>query len=254
MIYPFTALVGQESLRTALLLNAIDPGIGGVLISGEKGTAKSTAARALAAILPSQRVVPGCPFRCDPNPRTRRVRIAAAWSSGPRPSPASRSSTCRWGRRRTASWARSTSSGRSAKGAARFQPGLLAAAHRGVLYVNEVNLLPDHLVDLLLDVAASGVNVVQREGVEVVHPSRFLLVGTMNPEEGELRPQLLDRFGLMVKVAGPRDPATRAEVVRRRIAFEADPAAFAQSMGRGAVRLAGPDRRGPRHARWDHPR
>jgi magnesium chelatase subunit D len=228
MIYPFAALVGQDSLKTALLLNAVDPGIGGVLISGEKGTAKSTAARALAALMPAQRVVMGCPFRCDPkspDPGCAHcgvlVERPAAEASAPfvdLPLGATEDRVLG-----SLDFERALREGRRA-----FQPGLLAAAHRGVLYIDEVNLLPDHLVDALLDVASSGVNIVQREGVEVVHPSRFLLVGTMNPEEGELRPQLLDRFGLMVEVAGPRDPATRAEVVRRRMAFEADALAFAR--------------------------
>ncbi len=227
MIYPFAALVGQEALKTALLLNAVDPGIGGVLISGEKGTAKSTAARALAALLPDQRVVPDCPFRCDPGSPNLTcthcvgpAECAAADVHVPfveLPLGATEDRVVG-----SLDFERALREGRRA-----FQPGLLAAAHRGVLYVDEVNLLPDHLVDVLLDVAASGVNVVQRESIEVVHPSRFLLVGTMNPEEGALRPQLLDRFGLMVEVAGPSDPAIRAEVVRRRIAFEANPVAFA---------------------------
>jgi len=225
--YPFTALVGQEQLKTALLLNAIYPGIGGVLIRGEKGTAKSTAARSLAALLPSLRVVAECPFRCDP---------AAPWAECPHCTtiaerqaadvpvpfvdlPLGATEDRVLG---TLDFERALREGRR-----RFQPGLLAGAHRGVLYIDEVNLLPDHLVDVLLDVAAMGVNTVQRESVSVMHPSRFLLIGTMNPEEGELRPQLLDRFGLVVDVTGPREPTVRAEIVRRRLAFEADPVAFA---------------------------
>jgi magnesium chelatase subunit D len=227
MIYPFAALVGQESLKTALLLGAVDPGIGGVLISGEKGTAKSTAARALAALMPHQRVVAGCPFRCDPefpDPSCAHCSVLLERPAAEFPVPFVDLPLGATEDRVVGSldFERALREGRRA-----VQPGLLAAAHRGVLYVDEVNLLPDHLVDVLLDVAASGVNVVQRESVEVIHPSRFLLVATMNPEEGALRPQLLDRFGLMVEVAGPRDPAIRAEVVRRRIAFEADSAAFA---------------------------
>jgi magnesium chelatase subunit D len=224
--YPFSALVGQEPLKTALLLNAVYPAIGGVLVRGEKGTAKSTAARALRALLPPLLIVEGCPFRCDPG---------APWPECPHCGP--------FAERRAADapvpfidlplgatedrvlgtldFERALREGRRA-----FQPGLLAAAHRGILYIDEVNLLPDHLVDVLLDAAALGVNAVQREGVSASHPARFLLVGTMNREEGDLRPQLLDRFGLMVEVVGPRDPAERAEVVRRRLAFEADPAAF----------------------------
>ncbi len=228
MIYPFSALVGQEPLKKALLLNAADPRVGGVLISGEKGTAKSTAARALAALLPSQKVVLGCPFRCDPQAPDKKCAhcgelLERAFVESPAPFidlPLGATEDRVLG---ALDFERALREGRRA-----FQSGLLAAAHRGILYIDEVNLLPDHLVDVLLDVAASGVNVVQREGIEVVHPARFLLIGTMNPEEGELRPQLLDRFALMVEVAGPRDPETRAEVVRRRIAFEADPESFAR--------------------------
>jgi magnesium chelatase subunit D len=227
MDYPFAALVGQEQLKLALLLNAVHPAVGGVLVRGEKGTAKSTAARGLAALLPPLSAVVGCPFRCDP---------AAPWPECPHCSNLSERSASEvavpfvdlpigatedrvLG---TLDFERALREGRRA-----FQPGLLAAAHRGVLYIDEVNLLPDHLVDVLLDAAALGVNAVQREGVSVAHPARFILVGTMNPEEGDLRPQFLDRFGLMVSVTGSREPDVRAEVVRRRMAFEADPAAFA---------------------------
>ena len=227
--YPFAALVGQEPLKAALLLNAVYPGVGGVLIRGEKGTAKSTAARSLAALLPSLRVVEGCPFRCDPAApwpecphctaaaERRPVEVPAPFVDLPLGATEDRVLG-------TLDFEKALREGRRA-----FQPGLLAGAHRGSLYIDEVNLLPDHLVDLLLDAAAMGVNTVQREGVSVSHPARFLLVGTMNPEEGELRPQLLDRFGLMVEVAGPRDPAVRAEIVRRRLAFEADADGFAAS-------------------------
>jgi magnesium chelatase subunit D len=224
--YPFAALVGQEPLKTALLLNAVYPGIGGVLVRGEKGTAKSTAARSLAALLPPLHVVEGCPFRCDPGApwpdcphcTTAGERRAAEVPAGFIDLPIGATEDRVLG---TLDFERALREGRRA-----FQPGLLAEAHRGVLYMDEVNLLPDHLVDVLLDAAALGVNVVQREGVSVAHPSRFLLIGTMNPEEGELRPQLLDRFGLVVEVAGPRDPAVRAEIVRRRLAFDADPNEF----------------------------
>ena len=227
MDYPFTALVGQEQLKLALLLNAVYPGVGGVLIRGEKGTAKSTAARSLAALLPRLPVVEGCPFRCDPGvpwpdcphcttaAERRAVDLAVPFIDLPLGATEDRVLG-------TLDFEKALREGRRA-----FQPGLLAGAHRGVLYIDEVNLLPDHLVDVLLDAAAMGVNTVQREGVSVTHPSRFLLIGTMNPEEGDLRPQLLDRFGLVVDVAGPREPAVRAEIVRRRLAFEADPAAFA---------------------------
>jgi magnesium chelatase subunit D len=227
MDYPFAALVAQEQLKTALLVIAINPSIGGVLIRGEKGTAKSTAARALAALLPPLRFVAGCPFHCDPD---------APWPECPHCGPIAECSATEspvpfvdlpLGATEdrvlgTLDFERALREGRRA-----FQPGLLAAAHRGILYVDEVNLLADHLVDVLLDAAAMGVNTVQREGVAFRHPARFLLIGTMNPEEGNLRPQLLDRFGLAVQVAGPRDPELRAEVVRRRLAFEFDPAAFA---------------------------
>jgi magnesium chelatase subunit D len=227
MEYPFAALVGQDQLKTALLLNAVYPAIGGVLIRGEKGTAKSTAARALAALLPPLRVVASCPFQCDPSapwaecPHCTAIAERSAVDA-PVPFvdlPLGATEDRVLG---TLDFERALREGRRA-----FQPGLLASAHRGILYIDEVNLLPDHLVDVLLDAAAMGVNTVQREGVSVIHPSRFLLVGTMNPEEGELRPQLLDRFGLMVQVTGPHVPAVRAEIVRRRLAFEADAAEFA---------------------------
>ncbi len=226
MDYPFAALVGQEPLKTALLLNAVCPAIGGVLVRGEKGTAKSTAARALRELLPPLRVIEGCPFHCDPeepwpecphndSPGERRA-VEAAVPFIDLPLGATEDRVLG-----TLDFERALREGRRA-----FQPGLLAAAHRGILYIDEVNLLPDHLVDGLLDAAALGVHTVQREGVSMTHPARFLLIGTMNREEGDLRPQLLDRFGLMVEVAGPRDPEQRAEVVRRRLAFESDPAAF----------------------------
>lgn len=225
--FPFSAIVGQEDLKLALLVNAVSPEVGGVLVRGEKGTAKSTAVRALARLLPGIRVVSGCPYSCDPeapNPdcpagphppdapsETRPVRLAEL--------PVGASTDRLAG---TLDIEKALSEGRKA-----FEPGLLAAAHRGILYVDEVNLLSDHLVDLLLDVAAMGVNHVEREGVSVRHPSRFILVGTMNPEEGELRPQLLDRFGITVEVSGSPDPADRVEVVRRRLRYEDDPKVFA---------------------------
>jgi magnesium chelatase subunit D len=225
--FPFSAIVGQEDLKLALLVNAVSPEVGGVLVRGEKGTAKSTAVRALASLLPGIRAISGCPYSCDPeypNPEC---------PAGPHPLDASAetrpvrlvelpvgASTDRLAG--TLDMERALSEGRKA-----FEPGLLAGAHRGILYVDEVNLLSDHLVDLLLDVAAMGVNYVEREGVSVRHPSRFILVGTMNPEEGELRPQLLDRFGITVEVSGSLDPADRVEVVRRRLHYEAAPEEFA---------------------------
>jgi magnesium chelatase subunit D len=235
--YPFSALVGQDDLRLALLLGAVSPAIGGVLVRGEKGTGKSTAVRALARLLPPIDVVEGCPFNCDPD------ASAAGCPAGPH------DSTARARRPAPlvelpvgASTDRVTGSldieRALTEGARAFQPGLLASAHRGVLYVDEVNLLGDHLVDLLLDAAAMGVNHVERDGVSVRHPSRFLLVGTMNPEEGELRPQLLDRFGLAVEVAASVDPSERAEIVRRRLAFERDPEGFAASWRSADASLA----------------
>lgn len=226
--YPFAALVGQEQMRTALLLNAVNPAIGGVLIRGEKGTAKSTAARSLAALMPPLRTWAGCPFRCDP---------VAPWPECPHCSTANEKTIVETsvpfvdlplGATEdrvlgSLDFEKALREGRRA-----FQPGLLAAAHRGVLYIDEVNLLADHLVDVLLDAAALGVNTVEREGMAVMHPARFILIGTMNPEEGDLRPQLLDRFGLMVVVAGPREPEARIQIVRRCMEFEADSATFIQ--------------------------
>lgn len=226
-VFPFSALVGQDELRTALLVNAVDPAIGGVLVRGEKGTAKSTAVRSLVRLLPEIEVVDGCPFSCDPhepNPLCPAGPHGAA--PGSRPVRLVELPVGASGDRLTGSLDVTLA---LTEGERAFEPGLLADAHRGVLYVDEVNLLADHLVDVLLDAAALGVNYVERDGVSVRHPARFLLVGTMNPEEGELRPQLLDRFGLSVEVRGSRDPSERAEVVRRRMAFDADPAGFARA-------------------------
>ncbi|KUN38877.1 magnesium chelatase [Streptomyces longwoodensis] len=224
--FPFTAVVGQDDLRLALLLNAVSPAVGGVLVRGEKGTAKSTAVRALSALLPEVAVVPGCRFSCDP--------------ASPDPSCPDGPHEAGLGAHRPARMVElpvGASEDRLvgaldieralAEGVKAFEPGLLADAHRGILYVDEVNLLHDHLVDLLLDAAAMGASYVEREGVSVRHAARFLLVGTMNPEEGELRPQLLDRFGLTVEVAASREPDQRVEVVRRRLAYDDDPAGFA---------------------------
>ncbi|TNC24557.1 magnesium chelatase subunit D family protein [Amycolatopsis alkalitolerans] len=223
--YPFTAVVGMRELRLALVLSAISPAIGGVLVRGEKGTAKSTMVRALAGLLPEVSVVEGCRFSCDP------VAPDPACPDGPHTGP---------GVRRPARLVElpvgaaedrvvgSLNLERAlTEGVTDYQPGLLAGAHRGLLYVDEVNLLHDHLVDTLLDAAAMGRATVEREGVSVSHAARFVLIGTMNPEEGELRPQLLDRFGLTVEVASSRDPEERAEVIRRRLAYEADPETFA---------------------------
>jgi magnesium chelatase subunit D len=229
-IFPFTAIVGQDPMKRALVLNAIYPSIGGVLISGEKGTAKSTAVRALAALLPEITVVADCLYACDPD-RTEESCLSCRER---RASGAALPTTTRRVRMvelpvgATEDRLLGTLDLEAAlqDGTYRFEPGLLAAANRGILYVDEVNLLPDHLVDALLDVAASGVNVVEREGISFAHPARFILVGTMNPEEGELRPQLLDRFGITAEVLTLRDAELRYEVVRRRLAFEQNPAKF----------------------------
>src|SRR5580704_11938295 len=230
--FPFSAIVAMEDMRLALILNAISPAIGGVLVRGEKGTAKSTAVRALTAVLPPVEVVAGCRFSCSPAAPDPRCPDGLHPAGPHLANPAAQARPTRLVELPVgATEDRLTGSldvGRAlTEGVTSFQPGLLAAAHRGVLYVDEVNLLHDHLVDLLLDAAALGTSYVERDGVSVQHAARFLLVGTMNPEEGELRPQLLDRFGLTVEAVAPRDPATRAEVVRRRMAFDADPAGFA---------------------------
>ena len=229
-IFPFTAIVGQERMKRALILNAINPRIGGVLIRGERGTAKSTAARALAALLPEIKVVADCPFGCHPDRPTTwctncRERVEAGEEL-----PVSQRRT------RFVDLPVSATEDRVVgtldieraiqKGEKHFEPGVLAAANRGVLYVDEVNLLDDHVVDLLLDAAAMGINVVEREGISFSHPSRFILVGTMNPEEGDLRPQLLDRFALCVDMRGIRDQRARMAIMEHNIAFEADPEGF----------------------------
>jgi magnesium chelatase subunit D len=233
--YPFSAVVGLADLRLALLLTSVSPHVGGVLVRGEKGTAKSTVVRALAALLPPVDVVRGCRFACDPaapDPLCPDGPHAADSPGHSRPAalvelPVGATEDRVVG---TLDIQRALADGTKA-----YEPGLLAAAHRGVLYVDEVNLLPDHLVDLLLDAAAMGRAHVERDGVSVKHAARFLLVGTMNPEEGEPRPQLLDRFGLVVNVTAPREAGERAEVVRRRLAYEADPDGF-------AARFAGDER------------
>ncbi|GAB2603452.1 putative cobaltochelatase [Streptomyces capparidis] len=224
--YPFTAIVGMDDLRLALLLNAVSPAVGGVLVRGEKGTAKSTAVRALAALLPEVDVVPGCRFSCDPAAPDPGCPDGPH-EAGPGAARPARMVELPVGASEDRLVGALDIERALAEGVKAFEPGLLAAAHRGVLYVDEVNLLHDHLVDLLLDAAAMGASYVEREGVSVRHAARFLLVGTMNPEEGELRPQLLDRFGLTVEVAASRDTEERVEVVRRRLAYDADPAAFA---------------------------
>lgn len=224
--YPFTAVVGQTDLRLALLLNAVSPAVGGVLVRGEKGTAKSTAVRALSALLPQVDVVPGCRFSCAPAAPDPACPDGPH-EAGPGDARPARMVELPVGASEDRLVGALDIERALAEGVKAFEPGLLADAHRGILYVDEVNLLHDHLIDLLLDAAAMGASYVEREGVSVRHAARFLLVGTMNPEEGELRPQLLDRFGLTVEVAASREPAQRVEVVRRRLAYEDDPAGFA---------------------------
>jgi len=223
--FPFTAVVGSDAMQLALILNAVSPVIGGVLVRGEKGTAKSTAVRGLAALLPEVSVVSGCRFGCDPD------AVEPGCPDGPHTHPVACSHPARLVELPVgASEDRVVGSldleKALSEGVRAFEPGLLAAAHRGILYVDEVNLLADHLVDVLLDASAMGRNHVERDSVSVSHPARFVLIGSMNPEEGELRPQLLDRFGLTVDVTASRDPETRVEVVRRRLAADADPAGF----------------------------
>ncbi|MFF8103838.1 putative cobaltochelatase [Streptomyces sp. NPDC016640] len=224
--FPFTAVVGQDDLRLALLLNAVSPMVGGVLVRGEKGTAKSTAVRALSALLPEVAVVPGCRFSCDPSSPDPGCPDGPHEPGGGTARPA-RMVELPVGASEDRLVGALDIERALAEGVKAFEPGLLADAHRGILYVDEVNLLHDHLVDLLLDAAAMGASYVEREGVSVRHAARFLLVGTMNPEEGELRPQLLDRFGLTVEVSASREPDQRVEVVRRRLAHDDDPDAFA---------------------------
>lgn len=229
-IFPFTAIVDQEKMKRALILNAINPAIGGVLIRGERGTAKSTAARALAALLPRIRVVADCPFNCDPdlpgmmcdNCRER-LEQGEVLPVALRPTPFVDLPVSATEDRVVGTLDIEKAIKR---GERHFEPGVLAAANRGLLYVDEVNLLDDHVVDLLLDSAAMGVNVVEREGISFSHPAHFILVGTMNPEEGDLRPQLLDRFGLAVDIEGIHNARARVEIVKRRVAFEQDPEDF----------------------------
>jgi magnesium chelatase subunit D len=226
-LYPFAAIVGMADLKLALLLNAVSPAIGGVLVRGEKGTAKSTVVRGLGALLPPVRVVAGCRFSCDPDDPDPGCPDGPHLPGAPERSRPATLAELPVGATEDRLAGSLDIERALSEGVTAYEPGVLAAAHRGLLYVDEVNLLHDHLVDLLLDAAALGVSYVEREGVSIRHAARFLLVGTMNPEEGELRPQLLDRFGLTVEVAASRDPDERAEVVRRRLAFEAGPAAFA---------------------------
>ncbi|MEL6531614.1 MAG: magnesium chelatase ATPase subunit I [Pseudomonadota bacterium] len=232
--FPFSAIVGQEAMKRAMILTAVDPSIGGVLVFGDRGTGKSTAVRALAALLPPIKQVAGCPVN------SARVEDVPDWAEVSdrrlvdRPTPVVDLPLGATEDRVVGALdiERALSRGEKA-----FEPGLLAEANRGYLYIDEVNLLDDHLVDLLLDVAQSGRNVIEREGLSIDHAARFVLVGSGNPEEGELRPQLLDRFGLSVEVTSPRDIETRVEVVQRRDAFDRDPTAFAKAWRRKDLAL-----------------
>src|SRR5574341_1134204 len=235
VIYPFTAIVGQERMKRALVLNAVNPLIGGVLIRGERGTAKSTAARALAALLPDIRVVADCRFSCDPDrPETWCDECRERAAKGkPLPVGARRTRLVDLPVSATEDRVVGTLDIEKAiqRGERHFDAGVLAAANRGILYVDEVNLLDDHVVDLLLDSAAMGINVVEREGISFSHPARFILIGTMNPEEGDLRPQLLDRFALCVDVQGILDRSERMMILEHHIDFERDPVVFRQKWG-----------------------
>ncbi len=224
--FPFSAIVGQDAVKHSLMISAVDPGVGGVLVLGDRGTGKSTAIRALASLLPPMQTISGCPYQLAPEDQHQcscqvcdgdKVELVEC------PIPVVDLPLGVTEDRVVGAFDIEHALNTGEK---RFQPGLLAAAHRGFLYVDEVNLLEDHIVDVLLDVAASGVNVVERDGISERHPARFVLIGSGNPEEGELRPQLLDRFGLSVEVHTPNDLQERVEVVSRRGEFDLDPGAF----------------------------
>ncbi len=252
-VYPFSAIVAQDEMKLAMTLNVIDPRIGGVLIMGHRGTGKSTAVRALGDLLPEISIVSGCAYRCDPTDQQNccdECRATAATGAKLRrekasvqvvdlPLGATEDRVCG-----TIDIEQALRSG-----VKRFEPGLLARANRGFLYIDEVNLLEDHLVDLLLDVAATGINNVEREGVSVKHPARFVLVGSGNPEEGELRPQLLDRFGLFVEVKTEDDLNLRVEIVERREAFERDPETLIRKFSAPQEQLQRKISRGPQSSR-----
>jgi magnesium chelatase subunit I len=240
-LYPFTAIVGQESMKKALILNIINPSLGGVLIRGEKGTAKSTAVRAFAELLPQREEVEECMFSCNPDDISslcgdclERYKKGEDFSK-------------RKGNMKVIDLPVSATEDRVVgtldiehaikKGEKRFEPGILAMANRNILYVDEVNLLDDHVVDVLLDSAAMGVNTIEREGISYVHPAKFILIGTMNPEEGDLRPQLLDRFGMVVDVVGEKEIDNRVEVIKRRIEYEEDSHAFALKWEENQIEL-----------------
>jgi magnesium chelatase subunit I len=241
--FPFSAIVGQDALKQALLAAAVEPLIGGVLVFGDRGTGKSTAIRALAALLPPMQERPGCAYHCDPHDPNA-FRCAHCKAAEDRndleltdvPIPVV---DLPLGATEDRVVGALDLERALAKGEKAFEPGLLARAHRGFLYIDEVNLLEDHLVDLLLDVAASGENVVEREGLSIRHPARFVIVGSGNPEEGELRPQLLDRFGLSVEVATPNDLESRVDVIKRRDRFERDPAMFIEAWAEAEANIRG---------------
>ncbi len=232
-VYPFTAIVGQEEMKLALILNVINPGLGGVLIKGEKGTAKSTAVRAIADLLPAMDAVRDCPFRCDPTEAHHLCERCAdrVQAQEKLPTQSVKMKVIELPVSATEDRVVGTLDIEHAIqfGEKKFEPGILAQANRNILYVDEINLLDDHVVDVLLDAAAMGVNTVEREGVSYSHPARFVLVGTMNPEEGDIRPQLLDRFGLSVTVTGEHEADRRVEVIKRRLAYEADSDVFADT-------------------------
>jgi len=238
VIYPFSAIVGQEKMKTALILNAVSPTVGGVLIKGERGTAKSTAVRSLAALLPEQEVVIGCLFNCDPqipeamcaSCRSRNDISITKQKMRVVELPVSATEDKVVGTLDIGAAIKS--------GDKKFEPGVLADANRNILYVDEINLLNDHIVDVLLDAAAMGVNTIEREGISYTHPSSFILIGTMNPEEGELRPQLLDRFGLCVDIQGISDPDIRLEIINRKMGFDDDPKGFVASWANADKEIA----------------
>lgn len=228
--FPFSAIVAQDQMKLALLVSAVDPSIGGVLVLGDRGTGKSTAVRALASLLPEMTAVAGCPYNSDPASgcgRETGCTVCASRTDGDVKRVPVPVVDLPLGATEDRVVGALNLERALLDGAKVFEPGLLARAHRGFLYIDEVNLLEDHLVDLLLDVAASGENVVERDGLSIRHPARFVLVGSGNPEEGELRPQLLDRFGLALDIETPSDVRTRVEIVKRREAYERDPGAFA---------------------------
>ena len=238
--YPFSAIVAQDDMKLAMLIAAVDPSIGGVLVFGDRGSGKSTAVRGLQGLLPAMRVVSGCRYNCDPADAARYCPDCRARSANGQLKPAKAPVPVvdlPLGATEDRVVGALDLERALAHGIKAFEPGLLARANRGFLYIDEVNLLEDHLVDLLLDVAASGENIVEREGLSVRHDARIVLVGTGNPEEGELRPQLLDRFGLAVEVKTPQDLSVRVEVLRRRDAFDRDPVAFRERWSRDEAKL-----------------